>query len=100
EARQTNVFIDGLSLKNNIIEGGVVGQDASRGNPFPQLAVAGFRVLTQNYKAEYEQAGSAIISTVTRSGGNDVHGEFYGSFQNKDLVAIDPFAEKLNKDNP
>ena len=100
EARQTNVFIDGLSLKNNISEGGVVGQDASRGNPFPQLAVAGFRVLTQNYKAEYEQAGTAIISTVTRSGGNDVHGEFYGSFQNKDLVAIDPFAEKLKQDKP
>ncbi|MEO7730797.1 MAG: TonB-dependent receptor, partial [Kofleriaceae bacterium] len=100
EARQTNVFIDGLSLKNNVIDGGIVGQDASRGNPFPQLAVAGFRVLTQNYKAEYEQAGTAIISTVTRSGGNDVHGEFYGSFQNKDLVAIDPFAEKLKQAKP
>ncbi|HWU86165.1 MAG TPA: carboxypeptidase-like regulatory domain-containing protein, partial [Kofleriaceae bacterium] len=25
-ARQTNVFVDGVSLKNNIIEGGVVGQ--------------------------------------------------------------------------
>jgi outer membrane receptor protein involved in Fe transport len=99
-AQQTNVFIDGLSLKNNINNGGVAGQDASRGNPFPQLAVAGFRVLTQNYKAEYEQAGTAIISTVTRSGGNDLHGEFYGSFQNKSLVSIDPFAEKLKQDKP
>jgi hypothetical protein len=100
EARQTNVFIDGVSLKNNIIEGGVVGQDASRGNPFPQLAVAGFRVLTQNFKAEYEQAGTAIISTVTRSGGNEMHGELYGSFQNRGLTSIDPFAEKLMQDKP
>jgi len=100
KAQQTNVFIDGLSLKNNIIQGGVVGQDASRGNPFPQLAVAGFRVLTQNYKAEYEQAGTAIISTVTRSGGNDIHGEVYGSFQDRHLVAIDPFAEKLEQEKP
>jgi outer membrane receptor protein involved in Fe transport len=100
EARQTNVFIDGLSLKNNIIEGGVVGQDASRGNPFPQLAVAGFRVLTQNYKAEYEQAGTAIISAVTRSGGNDMHGELYGSWQDRNVTAIDPFAEKLMQPKP
>ncbi len=100
EARQTNVFIDGLSLKNNINEGGVAGQDASRGNPFPQLAIAGFRVLTQNYKAEYEQAGTAIISSVTRSGGNEMHGELYGSLQSRQLVAIDPFAEKLMQDKP
>jgi outer membrane receptor protein involved in Fe transport len=100
EARQTNVFIDGVSLKNNIIEGGVVGQDASRGNPFPQLAVAGFRVLTQNFKAEYEQAGTALISAVTRSGGNELHGELYGAFQNRTLTAIDPFAEEMMQDKP
>jgi TonB dependent receptor/Carboxypeptidase regulatory-like domain len=100
EARQTNVFIDGLSLKNNIIEGGVVGQDASRGNPFPQTALAGFRVLTQNFKAEYEQAGTAIISAVTRSGGNDMHGELFGSWQDRNVTAIDPFAEKLMQPKP
>ena len=94
-APQTNVFIDGISLKNNINDGGVVGQDSSRGNPFPQLAIAGFRVLTQNYKAEYEQAGTAIISSVTRSGGNEVHGELYGSFQNGAMTENDPFADKL-----
>ena len=59
---QTNVFIDGVSYKNDVGEGGVVGQDASRGNPFPQNAVQEFQVLTQNYKAEYEKAGSAIIT--------------------------------------
>jgi TonB dependent receptor/Carboxypeptidase regulatory-like domain len=94
EARQTNVFIDGLSLKSNILQGGVVGQDASRGNPFPQLAVGGFRVLTQNFKAEYEQAGTAVISSVTRSGGNEVHGEVFGSLQTKQLVAKNPYVEK------
>jgi hypothetical protein len=100
EARQTNVFIDGVSLKNNIIEGGVVGQDASRGNPFPQLAIAGFRVLTQNYKAEYEQAGSAIISAITRSGGNEFHSELYTTLQNKSMVANDIFAERRGDAKP
>ncbi|HEX4418766.1 MAG TPA: TonB-dependent receptor, partial [Kofleriaceae bacterium] len=99
-APQTNVFIDGISLKNNINDGGVVGQDSSRGNPFPQLAISGFRVLTQNYKAEYEQAGAAIVSAVTKSGGNDVHGEFYGSYQDRNIQSIDPFAQKLMEQKP
>jgi hypothetical protein len=43
----TNVYIDGVSYKNDILKGGVVGQDSSRGNPFPQNAVQEFRVLTQ-----------------------------------------------------
>jgi outer membrane receptor protein involved in Fe transport len=100
EARQTNVFVDGVSLKNNILQGGVAGQDASRGNPFPQLAVAGFRVLTQNYKAEYEQAGAALLSCVTRSGGNELQGEFYGSYQDRNVTAIDPFAKDLMQPKP
>lgn len=99
-ASQTNVFVDGISLKNNINDGGVIGQDSSRGNPFPQLAIEGFRVLTQNYKAEYEQAGSAIVSAVTKSGGNDVHGSFYGSYQDRNIQSIDPFAQKLGNEKP
>ncbi|HMI56878.1 MAG TPA: carboxypeptidase regulatory-like domain-containing protein, partial [Gemmatimonadaceae bacterium] len=31
-----NVFVDGASYKNDVLRGGVVGQDASKGNPFPQ----------------------------------------------------------------
>src|SRR6476620_6482399 len=66
DAEQTNVFIDGISFKNDVIKGGVVGQDASRGNPFPQNAVQEFRVITQNYSAQYEKASSAIITAVTK----------------------------------
>jgi hypothetical protein len=85
-ANQTNVFIDGVSYKNDVIEGGVVGQDASRGNPFPQNAVQEFQVLTQNYKAEYEKAGSAIITAVTKSGANRFIGDVFSLYQNKGLV--------------
>src|SRR5437868_3202072 len=31
---QSNIFVDGTSLKNDLTGGGVTGQDASRGNPF------------------------------------------------------------------
>jgi len=88
-ASQVNVFIDGVSLKANIQQGGVVGQDASRGNPFGQDTIQEFRVDTQNYKAEYEQAGTAIITAITKSGTNEFHGDIFGTFQNQALAATD-----------
>jgi hypothetical protein len=85
-SQNINVFIDGVSYKNDVIDGGVVGQDSSRGNPFPQGAVQEFQVLTQNFKAEYEKAASAIITAVTRSGGNRYSGELFNFYQDKGLV--------------
>jgi hypothetical protein len=92
----TNVFIDGVSFKNDVIQGGVIGQDSSRGNPFPQNAVQEFRVITQNYSAEYQKASSAIITAVTKSGSNQLHGEAFAFFQDKGLVDENP----LNGSNP
>ena len=92
DAENINVFIDGTSYKNDILKGGVVGQDSSRGNPFPQGAIQEFRVLSQNYKAEYEEASTAIITAITKSGGNRISGDAFVYYQNKSLVAQDPFA--------
>lgn len=85
-SQNINVFIDGVSYKNDVIDGGVVGQDASRGSPFPQNAVQEFQVLTQNFKAEYEKAASAIITAVTKSGGNRYSAEVFDFYQDKGLV--------------
>jgi hypothetical protein len=80
-SEQTNVYIDGVSQKNDVLQGGLVGQDSSRGNPFPQNAVQEFRVITQNYSAQYEKASSVIISAVTKSGGNAFHGQVFDFYQ-------------------
>ena len=81
DPEQTNIFIDGVSTKNDILQGGTSGQDASRGNPFPQSAVQEFRVITQNYSAQYDHASSAIITAVTKSGGNDFNGQAFVYYQ-------------------
>ncbi len=85
-ANSVNVFIDGLSQKNQVLQGGVAGQDASRGNPFPQGAIQEYKVSTQNFKAEYEQAASAIITAVTISGTNQFRGEVFANYQSKDMI--------------
>ncbi len=88
-ANNINVFVDGASYKNDVINGGVVGQDASRGNPFPRNAVQEYRVITNNFKAEYQKASSAIITTVTKSGTNTWEGGAFFTLQNEGLVALD-----------
>lgn len=99
-AEAVNVFVDGVSYKNDVLRGGVVGQDASRGNPFPQGAVQEFRVLTQNYKAEYQKASSAIISATTRSGTNQWQGDAFVYGIPKGLVARDAFTARTAGPSP
>ena len=76
----TNVFIDGVGQKNYVRPSGVTGQAGadpsqntlgSPGNPFPQLAIAEYKVITSNYKAEYDQVSGAAITAVTKSGTNE-----------------------------
>jgi len=100
DATQINVFIDGVSYKNDVLDGGVVGQDSSRGSPFPQTAVQEYQVLTQNYKAEHEKASSLVINAVTKSGGNQWAGEGFLFYQNKNLVSDEYFAEKRGDPKP
>jgi outer membrane receptor protein involved in Fe transport len=100
DARQVNVFIDGLSYKNDVLPGGAFMQESSRGNPFPQNAVQEFRVLTQNYKAEYEKASAAVITAVTKSGGNEYHGEAFYLFQDKDFVTQDEISKDRGDKKP
>ncbi len=54
-------------------------------------AVAEFRILTSNYTAEYGRNGGGIISVVTKSGSNDLHGSLFEFFRNRDLDANDYF---------
>jgi len=91
---QSNIFVDGTSLKNDLTGGGVTGQDASRGNPFPRSAIQEYRVITQNFKAEYQKASSAIITATTKSGTNKWTGNVLFGFQDKGLVALDSFQVK------
>lgn len=99
-AESVNAFIDGASLKSNVIAGGIIGQDDSRGNPFPQAGIQEFRVVSQNFKAEYEQASSAIITAVTRSGTNEFSGEVFGTYRDESFIEQDVFGRRRNQEQP
>jgi outer membrane receptor for ferrienterochelin and colicin len=89
-----NVFIDGVGQKNYVLKGGVSGQDSSRGNPFPQLAIGEYKVITSNYKAEYDQISSAAITAVTKSGTNDMQGSVFVDMTNETWRSPKPSEER------
>ena len=93
-ASSVNLFIDGTSFKNDLTAGGIAGQDASRGNPFPQNAIQEYRVITQNFKAEYQKASSAVITATTKSGTNEWTGSVLVGYQNASLVQLDSFQRR------
>jgi len=85
-----NVFIDGVGQKNYVLRGGVSGQYFSQGNPFPQLAIGEYKVITSNYKAEYDQISSAAVTAGTKSGTNEFHGEAFGTYTGQNFRAETP----------
>src|SRR3989454_9713745 len=85
-----NVFVDGVGQKNYVKEGGVSGQFFTQGNPFPQLAIGEYKVITSNYKAEYDQISSAAVTAETKSGTNQFRGDIVGTYTGQNFRAETP----------
>ncbi len=54
-------------------------------------AIAEFRLLTSDYTAEYGRNGGGIISVVTKSGTNQIHGSLFEFLRNRVFDANDYF---------
>lgn len=80
-----NIFIDGVGQKDYVLKNGITGQDSTQGNPFPQSAIGEYRVISSNYKAEFDQVSSVAITAVTKSGTNKFEGSGFVDFTNQDL---------------
>ena len=76
-------LLDG-GLNNDLLDNSVVV------NPNPD-AVAEFRVLESTYGAEYGRNAGGIVSIVSKSGTNQLHGTLYDYVRNTDFDANDFF---------
>ena len=106
-AGTVNVYIDGISMKD-FVAGGVSGQAGGDlkadvggpGNPFPQSAIDQYKVISSNYKAEFDQLSSAAIVAQTKSGTNRFSGDAFANFTNESLRGLTPAEIKANEQKP
>ena len=72
----------------NIVDQVVSGRDAIGASVDE---VQELQVLTNNYNAEYGQAGGVILNAITKSGSNSIHGEGHMFFRGRNLTSSGPF---------
>src|SRR6266702_2734025 len=95
--RMLNTTVNGSQSASNEfqLDGALIGNAAEwagdfRNIPFPQDAVAEFKVITLLPPAEFGRTGQGITSFTLRSGSNQLHGSAYELLRNEDLDAV-PF---------
>ena len=85
-----NVEIDGAD-DNQAFFGEERGRTRA-GYSTSQAAVREFQVNTGVYSAEFGRAVGGVVNSVTKSGGNQLHGELYFYNRNSSRSAFQPFA--------
>ena len=78
----------GRGRSNNYMVNGGDGNDIFVNLPAIQPspdAISEFRVLTNTFDAEYGRNSGSIVNVVTKSGTNEIHGDFYEFFRNNVL---------------
>jgi hypothetical protein len=83
----------GRGRSNNYSVNGGDGNDLFVNLPAVQPSpdsIEEFRVITNNFDAEYGRNSGAVVNVVTKSGTNELHGSFYEFFRN-DVLNAHPF---------
>jgi outer membrane receptor for ferrienterochelin and colicin len=95
----SNILLDGMTFKNPINHGGMFGQNfGSFGNPFPQIAIQEYQLETQNFGAEIGQSAAAVLTAITKTGGNQFHGSAFIEYQPKSFISKPHFQSGPKQD--
>jgi hypothetical protein len=99
-----DIMIDGVSNKDyvtgNLSGGGELNGVADRGNPFPEAAIAEYKVLSSNYSAQYTDATSVIIDAQSASGSNTLKGSASVDFTNQNMRDVTPLETSTGLASP
>ena len=91
-----NIYLlDGVS--NSDLSGNAQG---ASGSYIGAETVKEFRIITNNYSAEYESKAGAIISAITKSGTNEFHGSVFEFLRNDNLDATNFFINRSGLSKP
>jgi outer membrane receptor for ferrienterochelin and colicin len=86
----SNIMLDGADY-NQPFFGGIRGGERSGSIiTVPQSAIQEFQVVPSGYTAEYGRSTGGVMNTITKSGGNDIHGEAFYQIRHRDLSSEHP----------
>lgn len=92
---QNLYLLDGVS--NADLSGNAQG---SSGAYMGSETVQEIQIVTNNYSAEYRSAAGGIVSAITKSGTNALHGSLFEFYRNSALDAANYFDKKFNNPKP
>ncbi len=98
-----NIGAGTREYSNGVVVDGVNNTWAEMGEPrqnFAMDAIQEFKVSTSNYKAEYGLATGGLLTVVTKSGTNQLHGSGLLFFRDDSLNSIEHFQKKNNTGKP
>ncbi len=85
---ENQYIIDGVNT--SAIKGYSLGTtDGNQGKTLNQEFIQEVEVKTGGYEAEYGRALGGTINVVTKSGGNEFHGDLFGYYDPKNVAAVD-----------
>ena len=97
-----NISISGSpSYDNLFLVNGVVVNENLRGQPhdlFIEDAIQETTVITGSISAEYGRFSGGVVSTITKSGGNEFSGSFRDSVSNADWIELTPIETDAHPD--
>src|SRR6266852_3062659 len=92
--------VGGARARGNLVsvDGADAGDNSVNGirSTISQEGVQEFQLILSNYNAEYGRATGGVINIVTKSGGNEFHGDAFGYLRNKAFQARNPFSGRVN----
>ncbi len=85
-----NFLLDGLD--NNAYQNANQGFNNQAITPSPD-GIREFKIITNNYPAEYGRSGGSVVNTITRSGTNSWHASMWEYLRNTALDAYGPLVQ-------
>jgi hypothetical protein len=89
-----NILLDGADASriDSQATSTQLGRQESRISRSSVDSIEEFKVLSGDYSAEYGRSYGDIVNVITKSGGNNVHGELFEFFRNDAFDALNYFA--------
>ena len=99
-APNSGLSIGGARARGNMVsvDGADAGDNSVNGirSTISQEGVQEFQLILSNYNAEYGRATGGVVNIITKSGGNEFHGDAFGYLRNKAFQARNAFSGEID----